>query len=131
MPGNALAAAVGIAPSTCHTRVRRLVETGVIRGFHADIDPDAVGRPLRAMIAVGLRPDARGRIRELVGEIAELPGVLDVYFLAGADDYLLHVATADTEELRGIVETLNRRREVTGTKTSLVFEHVRAASPAE
>ncbi|MBF6394161.1 winged helix-turn-helix transcriptional regulator, partial [Nocardia farcinica] len=52
MTNNALAAAAGIAPSTCLGRVRSLVERGVIRGFHADIDPAALGRSLQAMISV-------------------------------------------------------------------------------
>src|ERR1700709_2317688 len=51
-PNNALAATVGIAPSTCLGRVRALQAYGAIRGFHADIDPAALGRPLQAMIAV-------------------------------------------------------------------------------
>ena len=52
---NALAETVGIAPSTCHGRVRRLVDLGVIRGFYTDIDPVAVGLPLQAMISVNLQ----------------------------------------------------------------------------
>ena len=52
IPNNALAEAVGIAPSTCHGRVRRLVDLGVIRGFYTDVDPVAVGLPLQAMISV-------------------------------------------------------------------------------
>src|ERR1022692_1448697 len=46
---NALAERVGIAPSTCLGRVRSLRERGVIRGYHADVDPAALGRPLQAM----------------------------------------------------------------------------------
>ena len=124
-----LATRVGIAASTCHGRVRRLVELGVIRGFFADIDPVAVGRPLRAMVAVSLQSDARGQIRRFVGEITGFDEVIDVFFLAGADDYLLHVATAGTEELRRFVEMLNSRREVAGTTTSLVFDHQRGDAP--
>ena len=60
---NALAAEVGIAPSTCLGRVRALREAGVIRGYHADLDPDAIGVPLQAMIAVRLRAGARDRMR--------------------------------------------------------------------
>lgn len=62
MPNNALADTVGIAPSTCHGRVRRLVDLGVIRGFYTDIDPVAVGLPLQAMISVNLQSSARGKI---------------------------------------------------------------------
>ncbi|MGL4304676.1 MAG: Lrp/AsnC family transcriptional regulator [Mycobacteriaceae bacterium] len=127
---SALAEVVGIAPSTCHGRVRRLLDSGVIRGFFADIDPVALGRPLRAMIAVSLQSHARGSIRSFVKQISTLPEVIDVYFLAGADDYLLHVAASDTEDLRRfVVENLNARPEVAGTQTSLVFEHLRGSAP--
>ncbi|BDH56984.1 Lrp/AsnC family transcriptional regulator [Tsukamurella sp. PLM1] len=125
----ALAQEVGLAPSTVHTRVRRLTEAGVIRGFFADVDPAAVGRPLRAMIAVTLRSTARHRIRQFVKSVIDLPPVIDAYFLAGGDDYLLHIAAIDTDDLRHLVEYLSAREEVAGTNTSLVFEHVRGSAP--
>ncbi|GAB19621.1 putative AsnC family transcriptional regulator [Gordonia effusa NBRC 100432] len=129
IPNNALASAVGIAPSTCHGRVRRLVDIGVIRGFMTDIDPAAVGYPLRALIAVRLQSEARGKIRSFVGEIRTVAGVSDVFFLAGDDDFLMHVASQDTDGLRKLVEAINGRPEVAGTTTSLVFEHQWGASP--
>ena len=86
IPNNALADRVGVAPSTCLGRVRSLRERGVIRGYHADVDPAALGRPLQAMIAVRLQSHARGHIREFVGRVAGLPEVLNVFFLAGKDD---------------------------------------------
>src|SRR5512146_1209457 len=107
LPNNALADKVGIAPSTCLGRVRSLRERGVIRGYHADVDPAALGRPLQAMIAVRLQSHARGRIRAFVAEVAGLPEVLNVFFLAGKDDFLLHVAAASTATLRDFVETLS------------------------
>lgn len=130
MPNSALAELVGIAPSTCHGRVRRLQEIGVIRGFHADIDPAAIGLGLQAMISVSLQAGARARIRDFIAAICQLPQVMDVYFLAGADDFILHVAVRDTEHLREfVVENLNADADVAGTQTSLIFEHLRGASP--
>src|SRR5271168_2962122 len=85
IPNNALAEAVGIAPSTCHGRVRRLVDLGVIRGFYTDIDPVAVGQPLQAMISVNLQSSARGKIRGFIQQMRSRRQVMDVYFLAGAD----------------------------------------------
>ena len=123
---NALAERVGIAPSTCLGRVRSLRERGVIRGYHADVDPAALGRPLQAMIAVRLQSHARSRIRGFVAEVAGLPEVLNVFFLAGKDDFLLHVAAASTASLRDFVETLSSNGDVSYTETSLIFEHVRA-----
>ncbi len=127
---NALAEAVGIAASTCHGRVRRLVDLGVIRGFYTDIDPVAAGMPLQAMISVNLQSNARGKIRSFIHQIRGRRQVMDVYFLAGADDFLLHVAARDTDDLRSfVVENLNADADVAGTQTSLIFEHLRGAAP--
>lgn len=128
IPNNALAELAGIAPSTCLGRVRALRERGVIRGYHADIDPAALGRPLQAMIAVRLQSDARGHIRRFVADVARLSEVLNVFFLAGKDDFLLHVAAASTEDLRDFVENLSSDADVAYTETSLIFEHVRGTA---
>ena len=130
LPNSAVAEAVGIAQSTCHGRVRRLQDVGVIRGFHADIDPAAIGLPLQAMISVSLQAGARGKIRKFVEQIRTRPQVIDVYFLAGADDFILHVAARDTDDLRSfVVDNLNADADVAGTQTSLIFEHLRGAAP--
>jgi DNA-binding Lrp family transcriptional regulator len=130
MSNSALADLVGIAASTCHGRVRRLQDLGVIRGFYADIDPSAIGLSLQAMISVSLQSNARGRIGTFIEHIRTRPQVMDVYFLAGADDFILHVAARDTDDLRSfVVENLNADADVAGTQTSLIFEHLRGASP--
>ena len=132
LANNVLAARVGIAPSTCHGRVRSLFERGVIRGAHAEIDQAAIGRPLQAMISVRLRPHARGELAAFAQAMAQLPEVLNVYFLAGADDFLVHVATAGSEELREfVVNHLSGTKDVAMTETSLIFEHLRGRPAAE
>lgn len=127
---SALADVVGIAPSTCHARLRRLQDLGVIRGFYTDIDPAAIGLTLQAMISVSLQSNARGKIHSFINQIRLKPQVMDVYFLAGAEDFILHVAARDTDDLRSfVVENLNADTDVAGTQTSLIFEHLRGASP--
>jgi DNA-binding Lrp family transcriptional regulator len=128
MPNNALAQRAGIAPSTCLGRVRALRERGIIRGFHADIDPAALGRPIQAMIAVRLQAHARGHIPAFMAKIAALPQVLNVFFLGGADDFHVHIAAESTDELRDfVVVNLSGDPDVALTETNLIFEHVRAA----
>lgn len=126
IPNNTLAARAGIAPSTCLGRVRSLRERGVIRGYHADVDQAALGRPLQAMIAVRLQSGSRGHIRGFVGGMARLPEVLNVFFLAGKDDFLLHVAATSSQDLRDFVEKLSSNADIAYTETSLIFEHIRA-----
>lgn len=129
MTNQALAEAVGIAPSTCLGRVRSLVDRGVIRGFHADVAPEALGHTLQAVIAVRLQPSARASIPAFSARMATIPGVLNVFFLAGADDFLLHVVAAGTQELRDfVVVHLNQSPDVAATETNLIFEHLRGST---
>jgi DNA-binding Lrp family transcriptional regulator len=127
IPNNALAERAGIAPSTCLGRVRALRESGVIRGYHADVDPAAVGRPIQAMIAVRLQSHARGHIPAFMAKIAKLPEVLNVFFLGGADDFHVHIAATSTDNLRDfVVVNLSGDPDVALTETNLIFEHIRA-----
>ncbi|WP_221322322.1 Lrp/AsnC family transcriptional regulator [Actinoplanes sp. L3-i22] len=126
MPNNALAERVGIAPSTCLTRIRRLRELGAIRGFHADVDPAWIGRPIQAMIAVRIRSDARDAIGKFAESLAGIPAVRDVYFVSGNYDFLLHIEAADVDDLRTVItERLSGTRLIAGTETYLIFEHRR------
>ena len=125
IPNNALAAQVRVAPSTCLMRVRRLVDTGVIRGFHADLAPAALGRPLQALIAVRLAAASRQKIGEFAGQMAALDGVLTVYFLGGANDFQIHIAAESPDALRDfVVKHLSASRDVAMTETNLIFDHI-------
>lgn len=126
LPNNALAAAVGIAPSTCLARVRALQAAGVITGFRTEVSMREIGRPLQAMISVGLSGDVRADIRDYARRFIRYPQVLDVYYLAGRDDFLVHVAVRDTDALRDFVtDYLSADPGVARTETSIVFEHLR------
>jgi len=127
LPNNALAERAGIAPSTCLGRVRALRERGVIRGYRADIDPAALGRPLQAMISVRLQSGARGHLSGFAEKMAALPEVLNVFFLGGADDFLVHIATEGSQTLRDfVVVHLSSDPDVALTETNLIFDHLRA-----
>lgn len=127
LPNNALAARVGIAPSTCLARVRQLRESGVIRGFHADVDPVLAGRPLQAIIAVRMQGDTRARLSSYLRQLADLPGVLNVFLLGGAHDFFVHVAAADADGLNDfVIEHLSTDPDVALTETNLIFQHARA-----
>jgi DNA-binding Lrp family transcriptional regulator len=126
MPNNALAAAAGIAPSTCHGRIRSLQERGIIRGFHADVDPAAVGRGLQALIAIRLHAHARANLTDFEKYLAGLPAVESIFFVTGDRDFLIHVAVADSAALRDLVASnLSLRPEVAGTNTTVIFEYLR------
>ena len=131
IPNNVLAERLGIAPSTCLMRTQNLVKRGVIRRFRADVDHTLVGADLQAIVSVRVRPGARGSLLEFGQRFAHEPGVINVYFVAGAFDFLVHVVAADTEGLRNFVtQNLSGRPETESTQTSLVFEHFQGAGIA-
>jgi DNA-binding Lrp family transcriptional regulator len=121
-----LAERVGIAPSTALARLRALRARGVVRGFHAEVDLAALGRPLQAMIAVRLAVHAREEIDAFTRAVRALPGVLMVFHLTGVTDYLVWVAAADAQDLREVVvDHLATHPSVAHAETSLIYEHTR------
>ena len=123
--GAALAAAVGIAESTVSLRLRRLQGDGYIRGYHADIDVVALGVTVQALVSIKLVKHVREEVDAFRRQAPTWPGVLALFHMGGADDYLLHVASRSAADLRDFVLThLAGHPAVLHTETNLIFEHV-------
>ena len=119
----ALAARVGVAESTCLQRVRGLRDSGVIRGFTAELDPAALGLGIQAVIKVRLGSHSRDHVHSFHRTLGDIPGTLTVFHVAGEDDYLLHVAVDSAAALRDLVlEHITVHPAVRHTETQLVFE---------
>ncbi|MDQ2585302.1 MULTISPECIES: Lrp/AsnC family transcriptional regulator [Saccharothrix] len=126
LPNKDLADRVNVAASTCVVRHRALRDRGVITGYHAEVDLTAVGRPVQAMIAVRVRPHTRAIVEPFMEYVLSLPEVLAMSHVAGPEDFLVHVAVADTAHLQRLVlDRFTTRREVSEVQTNLLFEHVR------
>ncbi|WP_439592793.1 Lrp/AsnC family transcriptional regulator [Microbacterium sp.] len=125
--GAALAAGLGIAESTVSLRLRRLQANGAIRGYRVELDPDVLGATVQALIAIRLAKHARAEIEAFRRTATTFPGVVSLFHMAGADDFLLHVLARDSAELREFVLThLTGHPAVAHTETNLIFEHAEA-----
>jgi DNA-binding Lrp family transcriptional regulator len=121
-----LAAAVHVSPSTSSERVRALRATGVVRGYHADVALEALGRHVQALIAVRIRPPSRENLESFRDWAGRLPEVIGVFVVSGGDDFLLHLAVPDTDALYAfVIDTLAGRPVVADVRTSVVYEHIR------
>lgn len=118
----ALAGKVGVAPSTCLERMRELRARGVVTGYHANVDPAALGRPMEAILSIQQRGSQRQATERLLAHLAELPETIRVMALTGTTDFIAHVAVRDSHHLRDVVWQLIERREVGRVQSSLVFE---------
>jgi len=119
-----LASSVGIAQSTCISRVRSLISRGVIEGFSANVDPAKLGLGTQVLISVTLRAGARAHLSDFMQQMRERPEVIQVFFLGGAEDFIVHLALSDSNQVREFVlEHLSNNATVASTRTNLVFEH--------
>lgn len=115
-----LGVALGMTGPAAAERVRRLEADGVIRGYAALVDPEAVGAGLTAFVAVSLeRPGNRAAF---LRRVARLTGIQECHHVAGDHDYLLKVRCAGTAELdRILTDDLKGVPGVVRTRTTVVL----------
>lgn len=120
---SALARRLGMPESTCAYRLRLLRERRVILGTAVRLDTAALGFPTEAVIRVRLGNHNKEGVNALFDALTRVPGVLQVFHIAGVDDFIVHVAVADAAALRDIVlERITVHDIVRATETQLVFE---------
>jgi Lrp/AsnC family leucine-responsive transcriptional regulator len=107
-----LAERVRLSPSPCLRRVRALERAGVIRGYHADVDPAALGRGFEVTVHVELTLKDRATVEAFEAGIAGFDEVLECRRMFGLPDYVVRVAVADQEAYETFY--MNRLAELPG-----------------
>ena len=90
-----LATRIGLSVSPCHRRLRDLERSGIIRGYRAVVDADAVGLKFQALVFVTMRQEDRDTLLGFEDAVAHIPNVVQAQRLFGDPDYLLRIVTAD------------------------------------
>ena len=123
-----LAGRVRLAPSSCLQRVRKLRAAGILKGFHADVAPWALGIQIQALIKVRLSQHTEKQVLAFWKGLASRPEVLNLFHLAGSDDFLVHIAVRDVQHIRTFgSEALTNHPLVSHVETSVIFEHRRSS----
>jgi Lrp/AsnC family transcriptional regulator, leucine-responsive regulatory protein len=92
-----LAERVRLSPSACLRRIRGLERSGAIRGYHADVDPAAVGRGLEITVQIEISRKDRATVEAFEAGIASFDEVVECRRMFGTPDYLVRVAVADQD----------------------------------
>jgi DNA-binding Lrp family transcriptional regulator len=117
-----IAAAVGLAPSSCHERIKSLRARGVLLGAHAEVNLQAIGFALEAVLFVQLGKLETEVVDHFVSATAAVPEVRSVSLVSGRADLIVHVVVRDMEHLKAIIsEHFNRHSVVERVETSVVF----------
>jgi len=117
---------VYLSPNATAERVRRLRSSGVIRGFHASLDPALLGISLEAYIDVKLQRGTSAQDFETA--VLKLPGVISMAILTGSFDVRLRVACKHQAELMHLIEILRTRIGVHETSSSVVCHEVHSSN---
>lgn len=99
-----LADKIGLSPSACHRRVRRLESDGIIERYAAVLNRKLVGRGVSVFVEISLESQREDLLDSFEAAVAEIPHVMSCHLMAGNADYLVHVTCADVEDY----ETIHR-----------------------
>ncbi|MFD1106281.1 Lrp/AsnC family transcriptional regulator [Sphingobium olei] len=117
---------IGLSSSACHRRVKALEEAGLIAGYAARLDPDALGITLHAFVEMSLTSQSRETMDRFEAAVADFPEILECHLMAGQADYLLRVAAADLKGFDAIHrDCLARLPGVAAIRTSFAIRRIR------
>ena len=111
-----LARQVGLSAPAVHERVGKLESSGVVRGYRADVDPEAIGLGVTALI--GIVEDSGADTDDMLESLRVLPEIESCYFMAGVESFLLKARVGTIAELEQLIVRLNRTPGVASTRTA-------------
>ena len=117
-----LAERVGLTAPPCLRRVRALEEKGAIRGYHADLDPAALGYSITVFAMVSLKSQAEPDLAAFEAHVANLPEIRECYMLNGDIDFILKIVARDLSSFQQFLTTrLTTAPNVEHVRTSLTI----------
>jgi DNA-binding Lrp family transcriptional regulator len=124
-----LAERVGLTAPPCLRRVRALEEAGVIRGYHAELDPARLGYPITVFAMVSLRSQAEGDLAAFEAHVGAIPEVRECHMLNGEIDFILKIVAQDLKSFQDVLTTqLTPAPNVASVKTSLTIRSAKQVS---
>ena len=121
-----LAQRIGLSKTPCQVRLRRLIQSGVIRGFTALVDPAKLGLDHVAFAEVKLSDTREAALSEFNAAVQRIPEVEECHMIASSFDYLLKVRTSDIRRYRMVLgEKISSLPHVSSTSTYVAMETVK------
>jgi Lrp/AsnC family leucine-responsive transcriptional regulator len=114
-----LARQVGLSPPAVHERVGKLEASGVIIGYHAAVEPAALGKSMSALIGVFIADNADEAAIE--AGLERLPAVEDAWFVAGEETFVVKVSVPDVVGLEQVIRAINSISGIARTRTTVVL----------
>lgn len=111
---------VGLSTSPCSQRVKRLEAQGVIMGYHARVNPQALGKKMLVFVEITLAEKSEQIFKKVRDELQNMPEVLECHLISGSFDYLVKARLAGMSEYRSLLGTILQRMPVPAQSNSYV-----------
>ena len=126
LPMTELAQQIGLSTSPCTERVRRMEREGVITGYHARIDPQAVGKTLLVFVEITLSAKSADVFDKVRAELLHVPEVMECHLVSGGFDYLVKARLRAMSDYRRLLGDLLKKLPVSAESNSyVVMEEVK------
>jgi DNA-binding Lrp family transcriptional regulator len=117
-----LAGKVGLTAPPCLRRMRALEQSGVIRSYHADVDPTSLGYTITVFAMVSLKSQAEADLKAFEEHVLSLPDVRECHMLNGEIDFILKILAKDLQSFQELLTSqLTSAPNVNSVKTSLTI----------
>lgn len=121
-----IAAKIEIAQSSTHDRIKKLSQKGYFKGTFAQIDQKKLGLNIEVILAIKLNKQHRSIIADFIEKASQFKGVIQLFHMAGNNDFMLHVGVKDSDELRSfILDRLSTLDYIQSTETTMVLHNER------
>jgi DNA-binding Lrp family transcriptional regulator len=121
-----IAAKIEIAQSSTHDRIKKLTKKGYLKGAFAQIDQKKLGLNIEVMLAIKLNKQHRSIIADFIEKASKFHGVIQLFHMAGNNDFILHIGVRNSDELRSfILDRLSTIDYIQSTETIMVLHNER------
>ncbi|MEM9240665.1 MAG: Lrp/AsnC family transcriptional regulator [Pseudomonadota bacterium] len=120
---------VGLSPTPCARRIKKLEHDGVITGYTARIDEAKIGHPFSVFVSVRLDRQIDDRLNAFEAKVRQFPEVVDCWLMTGSFDYLLRLSVKDLKEFeRFLTGRLTKLTGVASLESSIPIRRVKDTS---
>ncbi|MBA3971331.1 MAG: Lrp/AsnC family transcriptional regulator [Bacteroidetes bacterium] len=121
-----LSSEVGLSPAPTLERVKKLENAKLIKGYHAEVDEEAVGIGIKAIIQITLTRQIENAIANFKKEINKIPEIMECYQVTGSADYILIVMLKDIRDFEALIsQRLSKMEEIGQMQTMMILSKIK------
>lgn len=113
---------IGLSPAPTLERVKKLEQSGIIKSYHAQLDPKKIGLGVTTFVQVSLVGHKKFVTESFVQKVNEIPEIIECHHITGTGDFLLKVISRDISSYQTLMlEKINEIEEVSSTQTMVIL----------